>query len=366
MTKLLMISGDRMVAQGKQGAFYATLKGLSKHMERIDVICPRVPVQRYNMVLFGNVYIHPAPVPRLLQSLWIWWRGRQLVRQHQSQVVTVHEYAPFYNGVGAWLLWLSVRVPTIVEVMHIPGIPRASTVREVMYRWMSRIVLPWTTAYARVVRVINQHETVDFLQAAGVPASRMQCVPAFYLDTKVFAPQADIEKRFDVVWAGRFVSNKNLPFLLSIIERGNLSGLLVGEGPLKGWVARQVKKRGLHVTLGGFARDAQGVADHMRSARLLVMTSLNEGGPRVVVEALACGVPVVATGVGIVPDVLGPECIIDHDDVDGAVQKIQAILGDQATYEKLSSQGVFSTQEFEYDTAIQNYAEFITSHARHE
>ena len=40
--KLLMISGDRSILQGKKGAFYHTLQEFSKHWERIDVICPRV------------------------------------------------------------------------------------------------------------------------------------------------------------------------------------------------------------------------------------------------------------------------------------------------------------------------------------
>jgi flagellar hook protein FlgE len=53
--------------------------------------------------------------------------------------------------------------------------------------------------------------------------------------------------------------------------------------------------------------------------------------------------------------------------VDENTELVVTVNGQKVdTYEKLSSQGVFSTQEFEYDTAIQNYAEFIASHARHE
>ncbi|MEK7591453.1 MAG: hypothetical protein AAB489_04585, partial [Patescibacteria group bacterium] len=52
--KLLMISGDRSILQGKKGAFYHTLQEFSKHWERIDVICPRV----------SSSTVPPAPAPR--------------------------------------------------------------------------------------------------------------------------------------------------------------------------------------------------------------------------------------------------------------------------------------------------------------
>lgn len=42
MAKLLMISGDRSLAEGKRGAFYNTLEEFRKYWDRIDVICPKV------------------------------------------------------------------------------------------------------------------------------------------------------------------------------------------------------------------------------------------------------------------------------------------------------------------------------------
>ena len=41
MMKLLMISGDRSVLEGKHSAFWYTLQGFRKHWDRIDIICPR-------------------------------------------------------------------------------------------------------------------------------------------------------------------------------------------------------------------------------------------------------------------------------------------------------------------------------------
>ena len=102
--KLLMITGDRALASGKEAAFANTLSELHKHFGRIDVICPRVTPHRYDMVVFGNVHVHPSPLPVLLQGIWIWYEGWQLFREQGHTLMTVHSYPPYSNDKGAWFL----------------------------------------------------------------------------------------------------------------------------------------------------------------------------------------------------------------------------------------------------------------------
>src|SRR5687768_5440707 len=105
MKRLLMISGDRAIARGRRGAFFNTLSGLSKHWDQIDIITPGIGVH-VSQTLFGNVNIHSSPWPIILQPLFIWKKGVQLYRKQPFDIMTVHEYPPFYNGIGAYLLWL--------------------------------------------------------------------------------------------------------------------------------------------------------------------------------------------------------------------------------------------------------------------
>src|SRR3989339_1246744 len=105
--RLLMISGDRSILQGKRGAFWYTLHELRKHFDRIDIICPHV-AQITPLPVDGNgakpeggeVHFHPSPRGLWYQPRWILTCGTSLIAQHHIDVMTVHEYPPFYNGCG--------------------------------------------------------------------------------------------------------------------------------------------------------------------------------------------------------------------------------------------------------------------------
>lgn len=357
-----MISGDRALAAGKQGAFFNTLQELHRHFDRIDVICPNAGVQRYDMVLFGNVHVHPSPWPLLLQPLWILRKGRHIVRDSglgfRNCLMTVHEYPPFYNGIGAWMLHRATKIPYVLELHHVPGYPRASGMRELLYRMLTRFCIAYDARRAVAVRVVNERQVPQFLESAGIPRLKLFYAPAIYLDLSTFTP-VETPKQYDVSFVGRMATNKGLDIFLDVLERTGLVGVAVGEGPLLEWARRESKRRGLKIHFPGFAKDSAQVARYLNQSRLLLMPSLNEGGPRVVLEAMACGVPVVATPVGIVPDVLPPECIEEWDAGDIA-DKVTNILGDAQLYARLREHGIATAQRFERSAAVAQFVARIS------
>lgn len=81
--------------------------------------------------------------------------------------------------------------------------------------------------------------------------------------------------------------------------------VLVGDGPMRRNLAKQAQRAGLadRVVFSGHL-GREDVALWMNAADALVLPSRNEGCPNVVLEALACGTPVVASRVGAVPDLI--------------------------------------------------------------
>ncbi len=95
------------------------------------------------------------------------------------------------------------------------------------------------------------------------------------------------------------------------------------------WEARceQTPLKG-HITITGYVDAAQKI-DLYANAAMLVLPSYEEGFGLPVLEAMACGVPVVISSRGSLPEVAGDAATpVDPDDVDGFVAQMQALLED--------------------------------------
>lgn len=116
-----------------------------------------------------------------------------------------------------------------------------------------------------------------------------------------------------VTYVGRLVPEKGLRELLdaagALAPRvPGLALALVGEGPMRAELeARIATMPGVRVHLPG-AQGPREVARWMAASDVVTLPSYSEGHPNVLVEALACGRPVVATPVGGIPEVVDADC----------------------------------------------------------
>ncbi len=374
-----MISGDRTLAGGKRGAFYNTLEEFHKYWEQVDIICPKISRGSTSggfevEPLFGNVFIHPSPWPLWLQPWWILKKGLEILKANSYKseagncVMTVHEYPPFYNGIGARLLWNKINIPYVLEIHHIPGYPKAADFKEWIYKIAMRCFIKYDAAKAKAVRVVNQKQVPGFLIRAGVPENKIIYIPSLYIDLDIFKP-TDVKKQYDLIFIGRLAKNKGVNLLLEALailsKTHNLKPktLIVGDGPMLKKLKLQTINYQLqtNVTFHGWAKDSQEVARLLNESRILVVPSYNEGGPRVALEAMACGVPVLATPVGIVPDVIkNAGEIIDWNPADIS-KKVLELLGNTAKYQEYRANGLKIASHFEKRAAIKNYAEKLLS-----
>ncbi len=79
--------------------------------------------------------------------------------------------------------------------------------------------------------------------------------------------------------------------------------LLVGEGPLESQLKQEVQILGLSENIH-FAGGQSNIPEILNALDIFVLPSLSEGMPNVVLEAMACGIPTIATAVGGAPEVI--------------------------------------------------------------
>jgi glycosyltransferase involved in cell wall biosynthesis len=118
-----------------------------------------------------------------------------------------------------------------------------------------------------------------------------------------------------------------------------------------------------NVSLVG-ARPNDEIGSYLRAADLLILPSLSEGFPRVVIEAMACGLPIAAFDVGGVRDILGPlqqDCVVPRGDVAALSATIRRLASDPHLCEKLRQENLHEVRRFSTDVVARMFVERIVS-----
>jgi glycosyltransferase involved in cell wall biosynthesis len=159
-----------------------------------------------------------------------------------------------------------------------------------------------------------------------------------------------------VVFVGRVVHAKGVETLVQAAARCRTPGmqlLLVGDGPERRHLERLARRIGVagrvHVT--GFVAHEL-VPDVLASADLLVLPSVYEELGTVLAEALHAGIPVVASRVGGIPEIVADAVtglLVEPGDPDALARAIDTVLGDGALAARLSANAAQRAVDYDLD-----------------
>lgn len=157
----------------------------------------------------------------------------------------------------------------------------------------------------------------------------------FHLDNRAAARAAlDVAAGAElVVYVGRLVAEKGLrelqaAMLRLLVRRPRLELAMIGTGPLHAEFAAEIASATrLRVHLPG-AQAPGLVARWMAAADVVALPSYSEGYPNVLVEALACGRPIVATPVGGIPEIVDADSgiLVKPRDVESLAAGLESAL----------------------------------------
>jgi glycosyltransferase involved in cell wall biosynthesis len=274
-------------------------------------------------------------------------RARRLLRAAPGRYDVVHDN----QCLGYGLLGLAPLVTTVhhpVQIDRAVELANAAGWRRVsLRRWYG-----FTRMQRRVARRLDHVVTVsdsakdEIVAHLGVPAGRVEVVP-IGTDTELFAPDPAVLRV-----PGRVVTTASadvpLKGLLPLVEavakvrtERPVDLVVVGSVRPRGPVAAAIANLGLAdvVRFTGRLPQAELVGE-LRRAELVVVPSLYEGFSLPLVEAMACGTPVVATTGGALPEVAGDAAVlVPPGDVSALAHAITGTLDSPELRARLSVAG---------------------------
>jgi glycosyltransferase involved in cell wall biosynthesis len=211
----------------------------------------------------------------------------------------------------------------------------------------------WLNLHTPRVLAANSRAALQYAGQQGLNPARLFLL-SNVVDTARFCPGSDHRSGpVRLLSVGRLIPSKRLDRFISLVARLRLrlnceiTGTVVGDGPLREGLLAQAAALGLPsaaIELRGSLAD---LAPVYRQADVFVMTSEYEGTPNVLLEAMASGLPVVATNVGGVPEVVRPGengFLVNDDDEKGLLAAVERLIQDPQLRSSLGQRGLAYVQ----------------------
>lgn len=221
-----------------------------------------------------------------------WKRARRLADALRGDAVQLVHSWLFIANTYTWAArWRGIRAPLITSARNCKSQGWGHHAANVLaFRSSARII-------------VNSRQVKDYIVRRYAAPERTIDVVYNGVDTDRFKPvDRNSGDTLTVVTAGRLVAQKNPALFVDAAARihAALPGIrftMLGDGPLRSAVEGQIERSGMRgvIELAGERHDVEKV---FAQADLFWLTSSWEGLPNVVLEAMACGLPVIATDVG--------------------------------------------------------------------
>lgn len=269
---------------------------------------------------------------------------------------------------------LLCRVPLVVTIhdlipFHYPD-AIASSLGRVYFHAMARMA-SWR---ARRVLTVSEHSRSDLIRLVKAAPAKVEAIHPG-VDDRFARPVGEAERqgvreRFGLagrylLYTGQWKAYKNIALLLDVMERldpeafADVRLVLIGKEDPRVPMRAELARRGLQdrVVITGFVSDQELIALYQEATAFL-FPSLYEGFGSPPAEAMAGGVPVIASNRASIPEVVGPGgLLLDPDRVLDWQQAVEALCTDPGRRQALSEAGRRRAPELSYDRTAERTVE---------
>ena len=247
-----------------------------------------------------------------------------------------------------------VKLKSVISVMdlsylHYPQMFKLSDLYKLKY-WTAMSVKK-----ARKIITISNFSKNEIIKYYSVdPDKIIVAYPG--VDRKKYKPKRTLNKKDYILYVGTLQPRKNIMGLIEAFSRleniNKLRLLIVGQ---KGWLYKdifnQVRKRGLEnkIIFPNYVTENQ-LISYYQEALCLVLPSFYEGFGIPVIEAFACGCPVIASNSSSLPEIVGNAgLLIDPNQPASIATAIDSVCSDQHLRQSLIKKGLIRSKSFNWE-----------------
>jgi len=241
----------------------------------------------YRIIRFKGITVFRNPIsPRLFC---------RLLRERMKYDI-IHAHSHLYSSTVFCALMRMLGSSPLVITNH-------GLVSQTAPIWLQKLYVPTVAkwAYDTADSIICYTETErKQLIDLGIHPEKISIIHNG-VDTDHFTPLTNIAHKKQILWIGKYVPGKGVEYLLQGFqlfsrEFADYTLLMIGRGPKKDDCLKMIEDLGLQgkVILRDFI-DNKDLPEIYRQSSLFILPSLEEGVPRTILEAMACGVPVACT-----------------------------------------------------------------------
>ncbi len=155
--------------------------------------------------------------------------------------------------------------------------------------------------------IFTSEKDKDFaLKKFKIPEGKIRLIPN-YINTELFKPLDIIKEKNTVLYIGRLSKEKNLFNLIEAMVGVNAKLKIIGQGSQQKDLVQFVKEKAVNVEFLGAIPNEQ-LPQELNKSEIFILSSLYEGCPKALLEAMACGLSCIAT------DVEGIKEVITHQE----------------------------------------------------
>jgi glycosyltransferase involved in cell wall biosynthesis len=274
-------------------------------------------------------------------------------------------HVPHYN---VPLAYMGVRLVTIHDLTHILDCTFRKTLKSRLY---GKPMLRFAARSADHIFTVSEYSKMQIVRHLDVPPEKVtvtyngvgkQFCSVGCEDPEVVRQRFTIPGKF-ILFVGNLKPHKNVPTLLrafaKVRDTLELHLVIIGDDA-SGRPALQ--RLAAELAIQGsvnFIRSVQqqDLPSLYSAASLVVMPSFEEGFGLPVIEAMACGTPVVCSNAASLPEVAGDAaCMFDPHDDDSLADAIQRVLGSESMQADMRQKGIKQATKFSWnDVALRHY-----------